>query len=98
VAGGEDVNGDGVDDLLVGAAQFTAGRTGKAYVFLGPIQGVISAVDADAKLLGESRESLFGNSVAMPGDVNGDGRGCARRRGVQQFSRCTAGAFRTSVR
>ena len=73
VAGGQDVNGDGIDDLLVGATQFSGGLSGKAYVFFGPLHGAISAADADAKLLGESRESLFGNSVAMPGDVNGDG-------------------------
>ena len=75
VAGGSDVNGDGIDDLLVGAAQFSAGLTGKAYVFHGPLAGFVSAGDADAELSGEARQDLFGDSVALPGDVNGDGLG-----------------------
>jgi hypothetical protein len=75
VAGGSDVNGDGADDLLVGAAQFSAGLSGKAYVFHGPLAGFVSAADADAELSGEARGDLYGDSVALPGDVNGDGLG-----------------------
>jgi hypothetical protein len=75
VAGGSDVNGDGIDDLLIGAAQFSAGLSGKAYVFHGPLAGFIPAAAADAELSGEAREDLYGDSVALPGDVNGDGLG-----------------------
>ena len=68
-----DVNGDSVSDVVVGADQLFAGNaTGKAYVFYGPLSGPIQAANADAILLGEAANDLFGTSVAA-GDVNGDG-------------------------
>lgn len=72
-----DVNGDGVDDLLVGADQLFSNGAGKVYVFHGPLAGVISAATADAVLLGEvsnpQEGDLFGQAVASPGDTDGDG-------------------------
>ena len=47
---GGDVNGDGVDDVIVGADQLFNEGTGKAYVFYGPLAGSIRAVDANAIL------------------------------------------------
>lgn len=74
--GAGDVNGDGAQDLIVGAQQLFTGGTGRAYVFSGPLNGAISAADADAILIGEDSDpedvDLFGQSVASPGDTNGD--------------------------
>ncbi|HEU0209138.1 MAG TPA: hypothetical protein VFQ78_09170 [Candidatus Udaeobacter sp.] len=74
VAGGEDINGDGVPDVIVGADQlFAAEGAGKAYVFYGPLNGSIQATNADAILTGEVDRDLFGTSVGSVGDFNGDG-------------------------
>ncbi len=70
VAGAGDVNGDGYDDVIVGASSTTS-STGSAYVFLGSAAGVSST--ADATLTGGSTGALFGGQVAGAGDVNDDG-------------------------
>jgi hypothetical protein len=72
-----DVDGDGADDLIAGAHQlFRQDASGKAYVFYGPLNGAISAGNADAILIGEDSDpeddDLFGETVASPGDTNGD--------------------------
>jgi hypothetical protein len=68
-----DINGDGVDDVIVGADQLFNEGTGKAYVFYGPLGGDIQAADANAIIIGEAAQDLFGTSVAGVGDFNGDG-------------------------
>ena len=83
VASAGDVNGDGVPDIVVGAPRFplNGNGTGRAYVFYGPVMGVISAASANATLFGEALNDSFGISVAA-GDINGDsdlGRGGRRR-------------------
>jgi hypothetical protein len=67
------VNGDGADDIVVGADQLFNQGAGKAYVFYGPLAGNIQAADADAILLGEAAQDGFGISVSGAGDFNGDG-------------------------
>lgn len=68
VAGG-DVSGDGFSDVVVGA--WDAGnRFGRAYVFHGPLAGMIPAASADLIVTGGNGDEL-GLSVAA-GDVNGD--------------------------
>jgi hypothetical protein len=72
-----DVNGDGAADLVVGAEQLFSDGNGRAYVFDGPLApGQINAGSADAILLGEDSDpvdqDLFGQSVAVVGDTNGD--------------------------
>jgi len=66
VASAGDVDGDLIDDVIVGAPQPTAGQRGYARVFSG----------ADGSLLydwaGDSAGDLFGSAVAAAGDVNGD--------------------------
>jgi len=71
-----DVNGDSIGDLLVGAYRSDLGGAdaGAAYLFHGPLAGVISASTADAVFVGESGQDRAGYSVAAAGDVNGDGQ------------------------
>jgi hypothetical protein len=67
VAGAGDVNGDGYDDVIVGAP---FNGSGKAYVFFG---GPTADAIPDWTLTGETSGNFFGGSVAGAGDVNGDG-------------------------
>lgn len=66
-----DVNGDGYDDVIVGAVGY-ANTTGKAYIFQGgkPMNGV-----ADLSMTGKKVNDAFGVSVAGAGDMNKDGFG-----------------------
>ncbi len=70
-----DLNGDGNDDLLIGAYQEDAGGTnaGAAYIVSGPIAGTASLSAATAKIVGESADDYLGYSVAPAGDLNNDG-------------------------
>jgi hypothetical protein len=72
VAGVGDVNGDGRDDLLLGAHQFNAG-VGRAYLFHGPVTGSRTSGSANAIITGEFSSDHFGTALAA-GDIDGDGR------------------------
>jgi hypothetical protein len=75
IAPAGDVDGDGNDDVVVGAPfnNSTDTRSGAAYLFTGPVEdGEYDADDADLTLQGEGRGDWAGYSVAS-GDVNGDG-------------------------
>ena len=75
VAGPGDVDGDGRDDLLVGASGNDDGgaAAGATYLILGPATGSIDLSDADAVLKGEQPSDAAGSAVAGAGDVDGDG-------------------------
>ncbi len=77
VAGAGDVNGDGYDDVIVGAYGYDAGQTdeGAAFIFHGGPTGVgnDSASNADATLQSNQASTYLGYSVAGAGDVNNDG-------------------------
>ena len=83
VSSAGDVNGDGIDDLIVGAYRNDSGgnAAGAAYVVFGKAGGFATPVDLDAvaagtggfKIQGENAVDLAGISVSSAGDVNGDG-------------------------
>ena len=76
LAGGGDVDGDGLDDVVVGAPYHDDGGldAGAAYLIYGPATGSTSLADAPAKLLGAREGDSAGNAVAVASDVDGDGR------------------------
>jgi hypothetical protein len=75
VAGIGDINGDGYDDIMVGATynKGTIGNgAGAAYIVFGPVSGFYNLSYADAKLAG-TEVNAFARNVAAAGDVDGDG-------------------------
>jgi hypothetical protein len=74
-----DVNGDGYDDVLVGAPKYDNGtgqnEEGAAFLFLGSLAGVASGTPAtaDATFEADDQSAEMARSVASAGDVNGDG-------------------------
>ncbi len=70
-----DTNGDGMDDVLVGAPFYTpeGGYTGCVYVALGPVTGTQALSSVDAVLSGVSEHTAAGYSLSQLGDMNGDG-------------------------
>ncbi len=71
-----DIDGDGRDDLLVGAHQVGSSFTsppGALYVFHGPI-GAETVATADATIIGDVTAGGFGGAVAIIGDTNFDGK------------------------
>ena len=77
-----DVNGDGFDDLIVGAydADPNGSMSGASYVVFGQSEGFAAEIDLSAldgtngfQLNGEAAGDRSGLSVASAGDVNGDG-------------------------
>ena len=78
ISGAGDVNGDGYDDLIIGAYNNTEGGkgAGKAYLLFGKATGWtknFNLTNADASFIGERLNSQSGLYVAGGGDVNGDG-------------------------
>ena len=75
VASAGDVDGDGLDDILVGASgESSAGlNAGAIYLLRGPIAGIVNLADAHAKVTGEVSGDALGISAATAGDVDGDG-------------------------
>lgn len=81
VAGKGDFNGDGFDDLLIGAPgtwETHAPNPGILYIVLGKAEpdwgGDCRLADrADISIFGEAEDDQFGYAVAFVGDLNGDG-------------------------
>lgn len=75
VSGAGDINGDGYDDVIVGAPHYDNGQSeeGVAFVFTGTPHGISKI--ASNMLEADQAEAGFGTSVSTAGDVNGDGYG-----------------------
>ena len=86
VAAAGDVNGDGLDDLVIGARLAEPGEedgAGQAYILFGSREGFPDAielfnrstdtVDVGAFINGQGAGDRFGSEVVGVGDVNGDG-------------------------
>lgn len=75
VAGAGDVNGDGFDDLLIGANLNDDGgaSAGAAYLVLGSAAPASASLSTAIQYTGETTGNEAGRSVAGAGDVNGDG-------------------------
>ena len=79
VSGAGDINGDGLDDIIIGA-RVANGSRGASYVVFGKTDGgivelsEIGGSDNDGFVLnGANANDRSGNSVSGAGDVNGDG-------------------------
>ena len=77
-----DINGDGFDDLIIGAmkADNNGNFSGSSYVVFGQASGFSATFDLAGldgtngfRLDGETVDDLSGNAVSSAGDVNGDG-------------------------
>ncbi|CAB5500312.1 beta strand repeat-containing protein, partial [Bathymodiolus thermophilus thioautotrophic gill symbiont] len=84
VSSAGDVNGDGLDDLIVGAFRAdpdSRSNAGKSYVIFGKnnasaikLSSIALGIDTGGFVInGESAEDESGNFVSSAGDVNGDG-------------------------
>ncbi len=67
-----DVNGDGYDDIIIGAAEFDIDGKGKVYVWYGSPDGLGDPQNADWTAEGDQDDSAFGSSVSTAGNVNGN--------------------------
>ena len=78
-----DVNGDGIDDIILGAQFASSGsrfRTGESYVVFGNAAGFSASLDLSNLdgsngfvISGIDANDFSGRSVSSAGDVNGDG-------------------------
>ena len=75
LAGG-DLNGDGFDDLIVGASQYNGVETNSGGVFIihGPLEETVGGIDEHASntIIGTQENALAGQAVATS-DVDDDG-------------------------
>jgi hypothetical protein len=77
LAGAGDVNGDGLDDVIVGSPAGVTVRVGAAFVVFGKTSGAPVHVDSlgsqGFRIAGVRTEDETGRTVGGAGDVNGDG-------------------------
>ncbi|WP_417466237.1 beta strand repeat-containing protein, partial [Kordiimonas sp.] len=75
-----DVNGDGIDDILIGGSASNSSENGSAYVVFGSDSEFAAVLELSSldgtngfALNGPSSSDFVGRSVANLGDINGDG-------------------------
>ncbi|MEM6404334.1 MAG: hypothetical protein AAF757_29615, partial [Cyanobacteria bacterium P01_D01_bin.116] len=83
VSSAGDINGDGVDDLIIGARYADPNgnsNAGESYVVFGSSNGFTQSLDLSSLdgsngfvINGIDRDDLSGHSVSSAGDINGDG-------------------------
>jgi Ca2+-binding RTX toxin-like protein len=82
VSGAGDINGDGFDDVIVGAIFGEAGgpNTGAAYVIFGQAGATRASIDLSSlaasdgfTVIGDATFDRTGGAVSGAGDINGDG-------------------------
>ncbi|MFC1582069.1 DUF2341 domain-containing protein [Planctomycetota bacterium] len=77
VTGAGDVNGDGRDELIIGASNYDAGSGGEgaAFIFRGSVAGLnaVDTDDANTTLTGDVADREFGISILALGDRDNDG-------------------------
>ncbi len=80
VSSAGDVNGDGIDDILIGGSASNSSENGSAYVVFGSDSEFAAALELSSldgtngfALNGPSSGDFVGASVANLGDINGDG-------------------------
>ncbi len=73
--GAGDINGDGFDDIAIGALRNSDSATysGAAYVIFGPLTGQLNVGAADLKVTGLNATDYVGRGVTGAGDTNNDG-------------------------
>jgi len=95
LAGGRDVDGDGVPDIIIGAShESTAfGYAGAAYVVLGPLMADMTMSASDGMWTGVESNGNVGFNVKWAGDVDGDGLEDFLVPNGGQYRSSTYGAF-----
>src|SRR5262249_9588269 len=80
VSSAGDINGDGYDDMIIGAPSAGHLSAGITYILYGKASGFASdvslatlALGQDFSLRGEGANDESGHAVSSAGDVNGDG-------------------------
>ena len=73
VAGAGDLNGDGYSDVIIGVVNYDNGQTdeGAVFIYHGSAAGITTTLQAVLEI--NQAGAQMGYSVALAGDVNGDG-------------------------
>ena len=74
MSGRGDINGDGTEDLMVGAYGAGASDEGEVYVFFGPVSGTLAPSGADVLISGAASYDYVGYGAIADYDFNGDGQ------------------------